>query len=70
MEVMKNPRNNLLAAFAMTREEKKMLALVAFVTLVGVAARYVYLRNRKPEPYMPANMPTNFQQSTRPPVVE
>ena len=39
--------------FAMTREEKLLVAGILAIALVGLVARYVYLRNQKPEPYIP-----------------
>lgn len=43
----------LLGRFGMTREEKRMLALILFVALVGLVARYWHLKHRKPEPFIP-----------------
>lgn len=45
------------AQFGMTREEKRMLALIAFLLLVGLAGRYWHLRSRQPEPYAPPEPP-------------
>ena len=47
-----------------------MLALIVFVALVGLAARYFYLRGQKPEPYVPANLPANSAPLHRAPVEE
>jgi hypothetical protein len=55
--------------FAMTGEEKKMLAMILFVALVGLVARYFYLKNQKPEAYTPANLPATMR-SHRTPVEE
>ena len=55
---MKAPRRWLVSTFALTREEKLLLATVLGVALVGLVARYVHLRGLKPEPYTPPNLPT------------
>lgn len=34
-----------------------MLALIAFLLLVGLAGRYWHLRSRQPEPYAPPEPP-------------
>lgn len=54
---MKAPRRWLVSTFALTREEKILLGTVLGVAVVGLAARYAHLRGRKPEPYVPANLP-------------
>lgn len=37
----------------MTREEKLLVAGILAIAVVGLVARYVYLANLKPEPYIP-----------------
>ena len=39
--------------FAMTREEKLLVAGILAIALVGLVARHFHLRNQKPEPYIP-----------------
>ena len=58
---MKAPRRWLVSTFALTREEKLLLAMVLGVAIVGLIARDVHLRNIKPEPYVPANLPANLR---------
>ena len=67
---MKDPQNSFVAAFAMTREEKKMLALVVFVAATGLAARYFYLRGRRPVAFHPANVPASSAPANRAQVEE
>ena len=54
---MKETRTFLAANFALTREEKILLATILCVALTGLVARFVYLRGQKPEVYTPANLP-------------
>ncbi len=42
--------------FMLTADEKKVLAGIAAIVLVGLAARYLHLRNEQPEPYQPAGL--------------
>lgn len=37
--------------FGMTREEKRMVALILFVALVGLAARHWNMRHAEQQPY-------------------
>jgi hypothetical protein len=39
--------------FALTREERLFLGGILLIVLVGLTARYVHLKNQKPEPYEP-----------------
>ena len=52
---------SIFSTFALTREEKLLLATVLGVALVGLIARYVHLRGIKPVPYVPANLPASMQ---------
>lgn len=42
--------------FMLTADEKKVLAGIATVVLVGLIARYLHLRGERPEPYQPAGL--------------
>jgi hypothetical protein len=54
---VKRDWKEFLGRFGMTREEKRMLALVLLVALVGLFARYWHLSHRKPEPFVPPGAP-------------
>ena len=45
--------------FMLTADEKKVLAGIVAIVLVGLAARYLHLRNEQPEPYQPAGLEQN-----------
>ena len=39
--------------FDLAPDERKFLAAILAIALVGLAARYVHLKNQKPEPVVP-----------------
>ena len=43
----------LRGRFTLTGEEKVWLLLILFICWVGLIARYIYLKNQKPEPVTP-----------------
>lgn len=51
---MSTPRKFITSTFALTREEKILLATVLAIALTGLVARYFYLHVRKPDAYQPA----------------
>ena len=42
--------------FMLTADERKVLAGIIAVVLVGLIARYLHLRNERPVPYQPAGL--------------
>lgn len=59
-----------LGLFAMTAEEKRLVALLLALALLGIAGRYVYLHGRTVRPYEPADVPATVSQPARAPVAE
>ena len=50
---MKGFRDFVRRHFSLTGEEVRLVALIVGIALVGMAARYVYLRNRPAGVYAP-----------------
>ncbi|HPF98668.1 MAG TPA: hypothetical protein PLE77_01270 [Kiritimatiellia bacterium] len=42
--------------FMLTADERKVLAGIVAIVLVGLIARHLHLRNERPEPYQPAGL--------------
>ncbi len=51
----KNP-SPLQASFWLTGQEKRYILVICALVLLGIAARYFYLKNEKPEAYAPAGI--------------
>jgi len=51
----KNP-SPLQASFWLTGQEKRYILVICALALLGIAARYFYLKNEKPEVYAPAGI--------------
>jgi len=47
------PPTPLQASFWLTKEEKGYILVICTIFLVGIAARYYYLKNETPEVYAP-----------------
>lgn len=56
-------RTSFWSRFAMTREEKLLVAGILAIALVGLVARYLYLANLEPEPYIPPPAANRIPQS-------
>jgi len=50
------PPSPLQASFWLTEQEKHYILIVCALFLLGLAARYFYLKNEKPEVYAPAGI--------------
>ncbi len=51
---MPNKTPSLLqASFWLTGQEKRYILVICALALLGIAARYFYLKNEKPEAYAP-----------------
>ncbi|VGO22170.1 hypothetical protein SCARR_04252 [Pontiella sulfatireligans] len=46
----------LQAGFKLTNQEKKYILVICSLFLVGIVARYLYLKNRNPAVYTPAGI--------------
>jgi hypothetical protein len=46
----------LRASFWLTDQEKGYILVISTIFLIGLAARYFYLKNEKPEAYTPAGI--------------
>ncbi len=46
----------LQASFWLTKEERGYILTICVIFLVGIAARYFYLKNETPEIYTPASL--------------
>jgi len=46
------------AWFALTPEERRFIGGILLIFVIGLVARYMYLRSEKPEPYTPAGLET------------
>lgn len=44
------------AGFWLTGQEKRGIMVICALLLLGIAARYFYLKNEKPEAYTPAGV--------------
>ena len=44
------------AWFALTPEERKFIGGILLIFIIGLIARYTYLKSEKPEPYTPAGV--------------
>ena len=44
------------AWFALTPEERRFIGGILLIFVIGLAARYMYLRSEQPEPYTPAGL--------------
>lgn len=51
--MQKGRRGGLRLWFALTSEERVFLAGILLIALIGLTARYLYLRGQRPEPYTP-----------------
>ena len=51
----KNP-SPLQASFWLTKEEKRYILVICALFLIGVVARYIYLRNEIGKSYQPAGI--------------
>jgi hypothetical protein len=46
----------LQASFWLTAQEKRYILVICGLALLGIAARYFYLKNEKPEVYIPVGI--------------
>ena len=51
----KNP-SPLQASFWLTGQEKRYILVICALALLGIVARHFYLKNEKPEVYIPAGI--------------
>ncbi len=61
----KTGRRQLPAWLDLTLQERKFLLGILAIALVGLAARYLHLRNQQPEPYRPAGVESAERGETR-----
>ncbi|VGO16972.1 hypothetical protein PDESU_05566 [Pontiella desulfatans] len=50
------PPSPLQASFWLTNEEQRYILIICALFITGLAARYLYLKNQKPEVYTPAGI--------------
>jgi hypothetical protein len=50
------PSSPLQAGFWLTKQEKRYILVICALFLLGLAARYLFLKNQKPNVYTPAGI--------------
>lgn len=54
--MLKEPPSPLQASFWLTNQEKRYILVICALFLLGIAARYFYLKNETPKVYTPAGI--------------
>lgn len=60
----KNP-SPLQASFWLTRQERRYILIICALALLGIAARYFYLKYEKPKVYTPAGIGRTGESPTQ-----
>lgn len=70
MRAVKLTKKDWLGLFAMTGAEKRFLALLLALAVLGLVGRYFYLHGRQPESHAPDGLPEHLLKSQRAPVAD